>query len=132
MTQYSLFDMSLRNRIPEQLKLSDSLISITLDDDVGVFDTGDYVLIEVSPNAGRINVPKIAQTVNTLVKREKKMVAVRGFGFKGVGLGVRIAHEIKKLETRFDYEMTFDTFEASESADKQTLTSIQIVIMPPE
>jgi hypothetical protein len=124
--------MSLRNRIPEQLKLSDSLISITLDDDVGVFDTGDYVLIEVSPNAGRINVPKIAQTVNTLVKREKKMVAVRGFGFKGVGLGVRIAHEIKKLETRFDYEMTFDTFEASESADKQTLTSIQIVIMPPE
>lgn len=123
--------MSLRDRIPDQLKLSDALVSITLEDDVGVFDTGDYVLIEVSPNAGRINVPKIAQTVNTLVKREKKMVAVRGYGFKGVGLGVRIAHEIKKLETRFDYEMTFDTFEASEGADKQTLTSIQIVIMPP-
>ncbi len=123
--------MSLRDRIPDQLKLSDALVSITLEDDVGVFDTGDYVLIEVSPNAGRINVPKIAQTVNTLVKREKKMVAVRGYGFKGVGLGVRIAHEIKNLETRFDYLMTFDTFEASEGADKQTITSIQIVIMPP-
>ncbi|MCK5150845.1 MAG: hypothetical protein KAQ65_03350 [Candidatus Thorarchaeota archaeon] len=124
--------MSLRDRIPEQLRLSDSIIAITLEEDVGVFDTGDYVLIEVSHNAGRINVPKIAQTVNSLVKREKKMVAVRGFGFKGVGLGVRIAHEIKKLETRFINEMTFDTFEATESADKQTLTSIQIIIMPPE
>jgi len=124
--------MSLRERIPEQLKLSDSLISITLEDDVGVFDTGDYVLIEVSNKAGRINVFKIAQTVNNLVKREKKMVAVRGYGFKGIGLGVRIAHEIKMLEERFQYEMAFDTFEAAESGTEQTQTSVQIIIMPPE
>ena len=124
--------MSLRERIPEQLKLSDSLISITLEDDVGVFDTGDYVLIEVSNKAGRIDVFKIARTVNSLVKRDKRMVAVRGYGFKGIGLGVRIAHEIKMLEERFQYEMAFDTFEAAESGTEQTQTSVQIVIMPPD
>lgn len=123
--------MSLHDRIPEQLKLTDALVVITLEDDIGVFDTGDYVLIEVSQNAGRINVPRIAQTVTDLVKAEKKMVAVRGFGFKGIGLGVRIAHEIKRLENRFVYQMAFDTFDASESVDGQPLTSVQIVIMPP-
>ena len=124
--------MSLRDRIPEQLKLSDSLISITLDDDVGVFDTGDYVLIEVSHKAGRIDVFKIARTVSNLVKKDKKMVAVRGYGFKGIGLGVRIAHEIKMIEERFRYEMTFDTFDATESGSEQTQTSVQIIIIPPE
>ncbi len=124
--------MNLHDRIPEQLRLSDSLVIITLEDDVGVFDTGDYVLIEVSHNAGRINVPKIARTVSDLVRADKKTVAVRGYGFKGVGLGVRIAHEIKKLEERFVYQMAFDTFEASESMDGQPLTSVQIVILPPE
>ncbi|MDF1539151.1 MAG: hypothetical protein P1Q69_09625 [Candidatus Thorarchaeota archaeon] len=124
--------MSLRERIPEQLKLSDSLISITLEEDVGVFDTGDYVLIEVSHKAGRINVPRIAQTVLSLVSKEKKMVAVRGYGFKGIGLGVRIAHEIKMIENRFRYEMTFDTFEATESGSEQIQTSVQIVIIPPD
>ncbi len=124
--------MSLHDRIPEQLKLADALVVITLEDDVGVFDTGDYVLIEVSQNAGRINVPKIAETVTSLVKAEKKMVAIRGFGFKGIGLGVRIAHEIKRLEDRFQYQMAFDTFEAAENLEGQPLTSVQIVIMPPE
>jgi hypothetical protein len=123
--------MSHHDRIPQQLKLTDALVVITLEDDVGVFDTGDYVLIEVSQNAGRINVPKIAQTVMELVKNDRKMVAIRGFGFKGTGLGVRIAHEIKKLEKRFVYQMAFDTFEASEKMDGQPLTSVQIVIMPP-
>ncbi len=125
------YRMSIQDRIPEQLKLIGALVVITLEDDVGVFDTGDYVLIEVSQNAGRINVPKIAQTVTDLVKNDKKMVAIRGFGFKGTGLGVRIAHEIKKLEKRFVYQMAFDTFEASEKMDGQPLTSVQIVIMPP-
>ncbi len=124
--------MSLHDRIPEQLKLTDALVVITLENDIEVFDTGDYVLIEVSHKAGRINVPKIAQTVSDLVRSERKMVAIRGFGFKGVGLGVRIAHEIKRLEDRFQYQIAFDTFEASESPDGQPLTSVQMVIMPPE
>ncbi|MFW9907687.1 MAG: hypothetical protein ACFFEF_03855 [Candidatus Thorarchaeota archaeon] len=124
--------MSLHERIPEQLRLSDALIAISLEEDVGVFQTSDYVLIEVSHKAGKINVPKIAQTVNSLVRKEKKMVAIRGYGFKGVGLGIRIAHELKKLENRFQYLMAFDTFEASESGNQQPLTSVQIVIMPPE
>ena len=124
--------MSLHERIPEQLRLTDALVVITLEDDIGVFDTGDYVLIEVSQNAGRINVPKIADTVTSLVKAEKKMVAIRGFGFKGIGLGVRIAHEIKRLEDRFQYQMAFDTFEAAENLEGQPLTSVQIVIMPPK
>ncbi len=124
--------MSLRERIPEQLKLSDALISITLEQDVGVFDTGEYVLIEVSNKAGKIDVIRIARTVNDLVKQDKKMVAVRGYGFKGIGLGVRIAHEIKMMEKRFRYEMTFDTFEATEGETGQIQTSVQIVIIPPE
>ncbi|MHA1928884.1 MAG: hypothetical protein ACTSV2_09965 [Candidatus Thorarchaeota archaeon] len=118
--------------IPEQLKIGEDLISISLDEDVGVYDTGDYVLIEISHKAGKIYIPKIAQTVYDLVRRERKMVAIRGYGFKGIGLGVRIAHEIKMLETRFKYQMVFDTFDAFEANNDRPVTSMQVVIMPPE
>ena len=59
------------------------------------------------------------------------MVTIRGYGFKGVGLSVRVAHELKKSESRFVYEMTFDTFEASDPETNRPITSVQIIIMPP-
>ena len=124
--------MSLQNRIPQQLKLSDAIISISMDDDVAVFPTDDYVLIEVSPKVGKIHIPRIARTVRGLVMNDKRMVAIRGYGFKGIGLSVRIAHELKILETRFRYEMTFDTFDAAEPDNDRPMTSVQIIIMPPE
>ncbi len=124
--------MSLRDKIPQKLLLGEAIVSIALEEDVGVYETEDYVLIEISHNAGRLNIPKIAQTVSDLVKADRKMVAVRGFGFKGIGLGVRIAHEIKKMEKRFLYHMTFDTFDAQDPSNNQYLTSVQIVIIPPE
>ncbi|RLI59191.1 MAG: hypothetical protein DRO93_08740 [Candidatus Thorarchaeota archaeon] len=123
--------MSLHDRIPEPLKLTDAVVAITMEDEVEVFPTSDYVLVEISPTAGRINVGKIAATVHNLVKNDKRMVAIRGYGFKGVGLSVRIAHEIKKRERRFIYQMAFDTFDAEDSEGKP-YTSIQVVIMPPE
>jgi hypothetical protein len=121
---------SLEDRIPQQLRLGDGVISISLEEEVGVYPTQDYILVEISPKAGRINVIKIAQTIRNLVKDSRKIVAIRGYGFKGIGLSARIAHELKKAESRFRYEMTFDTFDA-EDADKQPQTSIQIVILPP-
>ncbi len=123
--------MSLHERIPEQLRLSDAVVSITMEDEVEVFPTSDYVLLEISPTAGRINIGKIASTVHNLVKSDRRMVAIRGYGFKGVGLAVRVAHEIKKRERRFIYQMAFDTFDA-EGAEGKPYTSIQIVVMPPE
>ena len=116
--------------VPEQLKIGESVISISMKEDVGVYETSDYVLIEISNKAGKINIPKIAQTVAGLVKREKKMVAIRGYGFKGIGLGVRIAHEIKIHETRFEYHMAFDTFDATEPGNERPVTSMQVVIIP--
>ncbi len=124
--------MSLRDRIPEQLRIDDAIIAITLKEDIEVFPTSDYVLLEISHNAGRVNIPRISSTIYDLVKAEKKMVAIRGFGFKGSGLAVRVAHELKKRETRFIYKMTFDTFEAAEPKDGNPVTSIQIIVMPPE
>lgn len=124
--------MSLRDRIPDQLRIDDAIIAITLKEDIEVFPTSDYVLLEISHKAGRVNIPRISGTIYDLVKAEKKMVAIRGFGFKGSGLAVRVAHELKKRETRFIYEMTFDTFEASDPADSSPVTSIQIIVMPPK
>lgn len=124
--------MSLRDRIPDQLRIDDAIIAITLKEDIEVFPTSDYVLLEISHKAGRVNIPRISSTIYDLVKAEKKMVAIRGFGFKGSGLAVRVAHELKKRETRFIYEMTFDTFEASDPADSSPVTSIQIIVMPPK
>ena len=124
--------MSLRDRIPEQLRLSDAIISITTEEDVSVYQTSDYILVEVSPKVGRINIPKIAVTIMDLVKRDNRMVALRGYGFKGIGLSVRIAHELKKREERFVYQMTFDTFEATAPDDERPQTSVQIIVMPPE
>ncbi len=124
--------MSLRNRIPEQLRLRDELVAITFEDDVEVFPTTEYILLEISPNAGRVDIPKISNTIRNLVKSDKRMVAIRGYGFKGVGLSVRVAHELKKRESRFVYEMTFDTFEASDPETNRPITSVQIIIMPPE
>jgi hypothetical protein len=63
---------------------------------------------------------------------DKRMVVFRGHGFKGVGLSVRVAHELKKREGRFVYEMTFDTFEASDPESNRPITSVQIIIMTPE
>ena len=123
--------MSLRDRIPDQLRVEDSLIAITLQEDIEVFPTSDYVLLEISHKAGRVNIPKVVATIHDLVKKEKKMVAIRGYGFKGSGLAVRVAHELKKREERFVYQMTFDTFEAADPADSNPVTSIQIIVMPP-
>jgi hypothetical protein len=124
--------MSLRDRIPEQLKLGDALVGITLEEDLAVFPTSDYILLEISHKAGRINIRQVTGTIAGLVKDDRKAVAIRGYGFKGTGLAVRIAHELKKNETRFTYLMTFDTFEASEPNSDVPITSVQIVIMPPE
>jgi len=124
--------MSLRNRIPDQLKISDDVIAITMEDDVSVYPTSDYVLVEISHKAGRINIPKISGTLRGLVKDDKRYVAIRGFGFKGVGLAVRVAHELKIRESKFTYLMTFDTFEATEPESNRPVTSVQIIVMPPE
>ena len=122
--------MSLQERIPKQLRLSDSIIGINLDEDIGVFPTSEYVLLEISPKAEKISIPKIASTIRGLVKNDRRVVAIRGYGFKGIGLAVRVAHELKLQEARFKYEMAFDTFDASDSEGK-TVTSVQIVVMPP-
>ncbi len=124
--------MSLRNRIPDQLKIGDDAISITMEDDVSVYPTSDYVLVEISHNAGKIHIPKIAGTLRGLVKDDKRFVAVRGFGFKGIGLAVRIAHELKIRESEFTYLMTFDTFDAIDPKTDRPVTSVQIIVMPPE
>ncbi|MFQ5833083.1 MAG: hypothetical protein ACE5H4_10300 [Candidatus Thorarchaeota archaeon] len=124
--------MSFQERIPEQLRLREEVISASTDDEVGVFPTSDYVLIEISNKVGKIHIPKIAATIRNLVKSDRRMVAIRGYGFKGVGLSVRIAHEMKKREQRFVYQMAFDTFEAFDPDTDKPLTSVQIVVMPPE
>lgn len=124
--------MSLRDRVPDQLRIKDALIAITLEADVEVFPTSEYVLLEISHKAGRVDIPRMTAEIYDLVKSEKKMVAIRGFGFKGTGLAVRLAHELKKRENRFIYKMTFDTFEATDPKDSNPVTSIQIVIIPPE
>jgi hypothetical protein len=129
MDQY--FFMSLRDRIPEQLRIGQDIISIAIKEDVEVFPTSDYVLLEISHKAGRVNIPKIVGTLRNLVKEEQRMVAIRGFGFKGIGLAVRVAHELKIGERKFTYEMTFDTFDASDPADNRPVTSVQIVVLPP-
>lgn len=126
------FIMSLRERIPEQLKIGEDIISISLKTDVEVFPTSEYVLLEISNKAGRIYIPKIVGTLRNLVKEEQRMVAIRGFGFKGIGLAVRVAHELKLGEKKFTYEMTFDTFDASDPEDNRPVTSIQIIVLPPE
>ena len=124
--------MSLRDRIPDQLKIGDDVIAITMEDDVSVYPTNDYVLVEISHNAGRINIPKISGTLRGLVKDDKRYVAIRGFGFKGVGLAVRVAHELKIRESKFTYLMTFDTFDAVDPKTDRPVTSVQIIVMPPE
>jgi len=116
--------------VPKQLLLGDSVISVTMENDVAVFPTSEYVLVEISSKAGKINVPKISTTIRNLVRNDKRIVAIRGYGFKGIGLAVRVAHELKLMEQRFRYEMTFDTFDATDS-DNKTITSVQIVIVPP-
>ena len=50
--------------LPERLKIGESVISISMKEDVGVYETSDYVLIEISNKAGKINIPKI-KTPNT-------------------------------------------------------------------
>jgi hypothetical protein len=124
--------MSLRDRIPDQLKIGEEAISITMEDDVSVYPTSDYILVEISHNAGKINIPKISGTLRGLVKDDKRFVAVRGFGFKGIGLAVRIAHDLKLKEKKFTYLMTFDTFDAVDPKTDRTVTSVQIIVMPPE
>ncbi|MFW9925680.1 MAG: hypothetical protein ACFFDM_02820 [Candidatus Thorarchaeota archaeon] len=124
--------MSLRDRIPEQLRIGNDVISITMEDDVSVYPTSDYILVEISHNAGKINIPKISNTLRDLVKDDKRYVAIRGFGFKGIGLAVRIAHELKIRESKFTYLMTFDTFDASDPKTDKPVTSVQIIVMPPE
>ncbi len=124
--------MSLRDRIPEQLNLRDEVVSIAMEEDVAVFPTSEYVLLEISPKVGKIDVRRIAATIQDLVRSDKRMVAIRGYGFKGIGLSVRVAHELKMRERRFLYEMTFDTFDASEPNNNRPLTSVQIIVMPPE
>ncbi len=124
--------MSLRDRIPDQLRIGDDVIAITIDDDIAVFPTTDYVLLEISNNAGKVNIPKIANTLRGLVKDDKRLVAVRGFGFKGIGLAVRVAHELKVRESSFTYEMTFDTFDAVDPKTDRPVTSVQIIVMPPK
>ncbi|TET09412.1 MAG: hypothetical protein E3J86_08310 [Candidatus Thorarchaeota archaeon] len=125
-------NMSLRDRIPDQLKISEDIIAITMEDDVSVYPTSDYVLVEISHKAGRINIPKISGTLRGLVKDDKRYVAIRGFGFKGVGLAVRVAHELKIRESKFTYLMTFDTFDATDPETNRPVTSVQIIVMPPE
>ncbi|MFW9795161.1 MAG: hypothetical protein ACFFEE_12705 [Candidatus Thorarchaeota archaeon] len=124
--------MSLRNRIPDQLRIGEDVISITMEEDVSVYPTSDYVLVEISHNAGKINIPKISSTLRNLVKDDKRFVAIRGFGFKGIGLAVRIAHELKIREKNFTYLMTFDTFDATDPKTDRPVTSVQIIVMPPE
>ena len=87
---------------------------------------------ESEHNAGKINIPKIAGTLRGLVKDDKRFVAVRGFGFKGIGLAVRIAHDLKMRESKFTYLMTFDTFDAIDPNTDRPITSVQIIVMPPE
>lgn len=126
--------MTLRDRIPTKLELSDALVSIDLDkNEVAVHPTSDYVLLEIPHNVGRISIYRIAKTAYNLVKNNNRMVAVRGYGFKGIGLSVRIAHKLKQMEKRFLYRMTFDTFDAivPEKPDRH-LTSVQIIVMPPK
>ncbi len=123
--------MSLRDRIPEQLRLRDEVAVIPEENEVAVFPTSEYVLLEISHKVGKVNVGKIATTVRDLVRNDRRMVAIRGYGFKGIGLSVRIAHELKKREKRFLYEMTFDTFDAAEAGSEQIITSVQIIVMPP-
>ncbi len=125
------FYMSLRERIPEQLRIGEEIISISLETDVEVFPTSEYVLLEISHKAGRVNIPRIVGTLRSLVKEEQRMVAIRGFGFKGIGLAVRVAHELKIGEKNFKYEMTFDTFDASDPQDNSPVTSVQIIVLPP-
>ena len=125
-------NMSLRERIPEQLKIGEDVIAITIEDDISVYPTSDYVLLEISHNAGKVNIPKVAHTLRGLVKDDKRMVAIRGFGFKGIGLAVRVAHELKIRESKFTYEMTFDTFDAADPKTDRPVTSVQIIVMPPE
>jgi hypothetical protein len=55
--------MSLRDRIPEQLNLRDEVVSIAMEEDVAVFPTSEYVLLEISPKVGKIDVRKIAATI---------------------------------------------------------------------
>jgi hypothetical protein len=124
--------MSLRDRIPEQLAISNEVIAITIEEDIAVYPTSDYVLLEISQNAGRVNLTKVANTLRGLVKDDKRMVAIRGFGFKGIGLAVRIAHELKMRESKFTYQMTFDTFDATDTKTNRPVTSVQIIVMPPE
>lgn len=124
--------MSLRNRIPEQLRIGDAVIAITIEEDISVYPTSDYVLLEISHNAGKVNIPKVAHTLYGLVKDDKRMVAIRGFGFKGIGLAVRVAHELKLMESKFTYLMTFDTFDATDPKTNRPVTSVQIIVMPPE
>lgn len=108
------------------------MISIALEGDVAVFPTSEYILLEISHKAGRVNIPKIVGTIRSLVKEEQRMVAIRGFGFKGIGLAVRIAHELKIGEKQFNYEMTFDTFDATDPTDETLVTSVQIIVLPPK
>ncbi|KXH71447.1 MAG: hypothetical protein AM326_11795 [Candidatus Thorarchaeota archaeon SMTZ-45] len=124
--------MSLRDRIPDQLKIGKEVIAITIDDDIAVYPTSDYILLEISHKAGKVNILKVANTLRGLVKDDNLMVAVRGFGFKGIGLAVRVAHELKVRETNFKYEMTFDTFDATDPKTDRPVTSVQIIVMPPE
>jgi hypothetical protein len=124
--------MSLRARIPEQLKIGEDAIAIMIEDDISVYPTSDYVLLEISHVAGKVNIPKVAHTLRGLVKDDKRMVAIRGFGFKGIGLAVRVAHELKIRESKFTYEMTFDTFDAVDPKTDRPVTSVQIIVMPPE
>jgi len=128
----SYYLMSLRNRIPEQLRIGEDIISIALETDVEVFPTSEYVLLEISQKAGRVNIPKIVGTLRNLVKEEQRMVAIRGFGFKGIGLAVRVAHELKLAEKKFTYMMTFDTFDALDPQENRPVTSVQIIVLPPE
>jgi len=125
-------NMSLRNRIPDQLKIGEEVIAITIDEDISVYPTSDYVLLEISHNAGKVNIPKVAHTLRGLVKDDRRMVAIRGFGFKGIGLAVRVAHELKLMESKFTYLMTFDTFDATDPKTNRPVTSVQIIVMPPE
>jgi len=124
--------MSLRDRIPDQLRIGDAMIGITMEEDLAVFPTSEYVLLEISHKAGRVNIPRIVNTLQGLVRDDRRMVAIRGFGFKGIGLAVRVAHELKMGEKKFTYEMTFDTFDATDPEDSSPITSVQIIVLPPK
>ncbi len=124
--------MSLRDRIPDQLRIGDAMIGITMEEDLAVFPTSEYVLLEISHKAGRVNIPRIVNTLQGLVRDDRRMVAIRGFGFKGIGLAVRVAHELKMGEKKFTYEMTFDTFDATDPEDNSPVTSVQIIVLPPK